>query len=497
MQGGSLTRRFGSLSSESLTLDSLEVAERVSKLAAGIRNKLNHKDDSYIPVFIDYSLESQLFILAMASSGYNFALLDPTMPSVLLEKQIQQLNAKVGVSSSGAIELIASKSLESIFRIEDLYNPSTDPDISKVVEAGSVVIFSSGSTGHPKGIVIPWLEIDEWTQIRLQAAGASSVDAGRILNLSPLSWSVGVINTLCVQFGTELHTSDPLRYSPQQLLARIQEVDPNYLLLTGHLATALGRAAETSKHLYLSSLSHIHFGSSSIRWETINQFKAIVPPDATVTHVYAASEAMRPFTFKSPLSEIPAFGPVPIGVPRDPKNLLLLPYGEDTFEIVVSGNIASGYLDKTLTDEKFVKDENGKIWWSSGDLAKIDQVSGQHYFAGRKDDFVKINDHNVSLIDVDDALKTHPDIRNSVSIAIESSGRNRIISFIQSSSTSGLNQAQISRYLRAKLPSYSLPQAVLLIDALPQTRSGKPDVAKLREIATIQLSAQQTTALET
>lgn len=493
MQETSLLRRFGSLSAEGVTLSALEVSQRVSSLKAGIKSKLSHKKDSYTPVFVDNSLESQLFILAMAASGFNFALLDTKSPSPLLEKQLRQLDATVGVSASSAIDGLDAQILSSIFQIEDMYVESADLEDSTSREQGSIVVFSSGSTGNPKGVVVPWLELDEWILMRLKGFGADLNHGTRFLNLLPLSWIAGVLNLLSVGFGMSVHTLNPLTLSPRQLLEEIREADPQQLILSGQLASLLGKVAESSSDLFLSSLKYIHFGSSSLTWETVSQFKRIVPEDVILSHVYGATEAVRPFVYQCRIAEAPDSGLVPIGVPRDLHNIYLRPFGENAFEIVAAGNIASGYLDKTLSSEKFAIDESGKTWWSSGDLVRLDEPSGNYYFAGRTDDLVKVNDHNVSLLAVDKALRAHSSVENSSTLAVESQGRTRIVSFVESNPGSSLDQDKLARFLRTKLPSYSLPQLILTLEAVPLTRSGKPDQVKLRELAMAELSDRRPT----
>jgi yersiniabactin nonribosomal peptide synthetase len=191
------------------------------------------------------------------------------------------------------------------------------------------------------------------------------------------------------------------------------------------------------------------------------------------------------FVFSCSLNQAPKSGRVPIGAPREPNSVRLSQETseKDVFEVLASGEIASGYLNPKQTIARSETDRQGVRWWRSGDLVKMDPETGLYFHAGRKDDFVKVNDHNLSLGDLEAALLENPAVIAAAAIAVELNDRLRIVAFVEPNAETAIDKVALLRTLRERLPSYAMPHDIHISTKIPLTRTGKPDRALLRNLA--------------
>ncbi len=181
------------------------------------------------------------------------------------------------------------------------------------------------------------------------------------------------------------------------------------------------------------------------------------------------------------MREMPDFdgGLVPIGTPVECARVHLI--GEDLRQVqpgetgqiaVISPGTAQGYWKKPdLTRERFVTHhETGERMCLSGDLGR-ELPDGQLLHLGREDNRVKIRGWSVDLGEVETALGAHPSVRD----AAAAMRANRLVGYVVAKASSHASASALRRFVASRLPDYMVPFAIVTLDALPLTVSGKFD----------------------
>lgn len=435
-----------------------------------------------LPVVLDQSPESYVLLIALANLGRNCALLDSSLPNQTLSKMMQQIGAdSVVFASSQAHEAALSISNKIIhIPIRQPLN-ETRPPIPEFFD-GTVTIFSSGSTDHPKGVVHRWSKLFDWAKSRADDPGF--LDRERWINFYPITWSFGLLNLLQIRAGADLFVLDIKKNWPSQLWQKILEIQPTNLSLTGQLAKVLSGSLDKLSHQTLSRVRKFGVSGANVNWETINLFKKVIPGDAVFNHNLSATEAIRMLSFSCAMRNIPLAGPVPLGQPLYPENISLRKT-DNANQLQVFCNVGSDthYLDSDLNSKRFEIAADGKFWWNSGDLVSLNDSDNLYYYEGRIDDQVKINDHNVSLNQISTAVEELVGIQRCCAISVTIQGRPRLFLYVELSKGARLTKLQISDHVSSRLPRYCWPHFIEILDSIPQTRSGKPDRQALNALA--------------
>ena len=158
--------------------------------------------------------------------------------------------------------------------------------------------------------------------------------------------------------------------------------------------------------------------------------------------------------------------PVPIGVPG---------------ELHIGGSgLARGYLNRPeLTAQKFIgnpfSNELGSRLYKTGDLVRY-LPNGDIEYLGRLDHQVKIRGYRIELGEIEAVLSQHPEVFAAVAIAYEDEvERKRLVAYVVPKQESVLSISELRSYLKKLLPEYMVPSAFVMVDALPLTPNGKVD----------------------
>ncbi|WP_268778106.1 condensation domain-containing protein, partial [Sphaerimonospora mesophila] len=149
-------------------------------------------------------------------------------------------------------------------------------------------------------------------------------------------------------------------------------------------------------------------------------------------------------------------------------------------ELWIGGaGVALGYRgDPERTAERFVT-SGGVRWYRTGDLGRY-WPDGTLEFLGRADFQVKIRGHRIELGEIEAALTAHPGVRDAVVIAVGQATRKLAAAVV---TEPGADLSGVEEFLSERLPSYMLPDRVLVLEAFPLNHNGKIDRAALRRLA--------------
>ncbi len=449
----------------------------ILKIAASVEEGI------FVPIIVDNSMNSHIAILAAAEIGIDIAIIDSNVKIEVLKRILEILNSPIGIIANPELTVI-DLPMTKFLPLLQSESGERNYDHAESYRSGSVVIFSSGSTGDPKGVILPWNELYQWTKIRTRTEDSSKQAQKTLLNISPISWVLGLLNLLSVLLGAKLVTLNPNQFTPNQLLLEIRNLQPNQLSITASLAKIVSSVAREWKLEPVESIQELMIGSGKVSWETVNSFSSFIPKTAIFTHNLSATESFRMFELNMSFGKIPTSGQVPLGAPRVSENVNLQPTGnENTFEIFASGSIAAGYINKKKSLEAFSFDNQGKLWWKSGELVRLDSETGNYYYTGRIDNVIKVNDHNIILDEVESLIQNHPAVNMTAVLPVEIKHRTRIVAFISWNEPNSQAQYEIVAHLSKSLPNYALPHKVVTLPKFPLTRSGKTDRAALSKLA--------------
>ncbi len=351
------------------------------------------------------------------------------------------------------------------------------------------VIFTSGTTGDPKGVMI-----EHHSVINLARHVADSLFSllppDRSLNVSCVSSfafdsSVKQIFTTLIN-GHALHIADDeTKRDPTRLHAFIEsrqldlcDMTPSlFALLVDHLCDS---GTASSARLFL-------LGGEAVPADLLRRFYAIAGHgDCRVVNAYGPTEtcvaACQHVMTSASWSEIL---PPPIGVPIRGADIVIcdksgrpLPDGVPG-EIRIGGaGVGRGYLNAPdQTAERFVDDGDGRRYLS-GDMGRRLQ-DGLIAYLGRVDRQVKIRGNRIELGEVEAAITAHPLVRQAAVTAFDSRGDGNLSLVAYVVPRSGFDAAACKAELDARMPPFMVPSWLIPIAEIPLNRSGKTDESRL------------------
>lgn len=343
----------------------------------------------------------------------------------------------------------------------------------------ALIVFTSGSTGLPKGVV--WKHNTLLFHHRLfhELLGVGPDD--RFQLLLPCAFISGISSTFRSLFaGGLLGMFDPRVGGARGLADWLRDERPTSMAITPSLLrTIVGSMAPGER---LTDLRHVLTVGEALYARDVVAARPVLPPGAAIVTTYGSSEigltAIGQLRADDPLPE----GTVPAGWPVAGKlTRLLREDGSEAApgesgELVVSSRYLSGGYWRDLGQQaaRFSTEPDGTPRYRTGDVGRIGP-DGQLRITGRLDGMVKVRGYLVEPIEIESALLAADEVAEAVVTADRSAQPPRLVAYVVPAPDTRPSAASIRRLLRSRLPSYMVPSTVVILPALPRTERGKVD----------------------
>ena len=350
------------------------------------------------------------------------------------------------------------------------------PAVNVDPEAPAIILFTSGSTGVPKGAVLSHRSVKAGLEMWSHSALALKSD-DVVISALPLAHSYGLFGTVMAPLLKGASSVVVPRFGVEEVISAI--VDNQATIFCG-VATMFRRILE-SEHCVPELLSSLRFaisGAAPCPWELAESWRK--KTGIRIIRGYGMSELFRPVCY-TPNDEFET----PNAVGRAAKGVTLKIVGADDKELkgdqvgelwIKTNSCMTGYLDSVEETNAVME---GK-WFKTGDLATI-SPEGLVSIVGRKKEVILRGGYTVAAGEVEAVLNNHSEIVESAVIPIPDSDLGEeICAFVVLKPLSGCVEQDVIDFCKIHMASYKYPRIIKFISELPKGATGKVEKVKLK-----------------
>lgn len=463
---------------EHLTYDELNA--RANRLARLLRAR-GVGPESRVGISLERSSRLIVGILAILKAGGAYVPLDPSYPAERYALIRKVAAVDLVITDSVLQEGLPSGAETPIFldqcQAELTSQTATNLGLDLSPENLAYVMFTSGSTGVPKGVAVkqrgvvrlvrnnPYADFDE-NQVFFHFAPAA-------FDASTFEIWGALLN------GASLVIMPPGPATVWSLTHTIREHSVTTIWLTSSLFNQFVDAGPEG----LPALKQILAGGDVVSPAHVKRAMELLP-GVKVINGYGPTECVT-FSCCHPMHSAAEVGhPVSIGRSINhgsvyvlDNRLNLVPRGVYGELYIAGDGLARGYLDNPrATAEKFIPNPFAKVpgdrIYISGDTVRY-RLCGSLEFLGRSDQQVKLRGHRIELGEIEAALNHHPAIRESVAVLHEEEGDKSIVAYIKPVRKGAVSVAEVRQFLKDKLAEYMVPSFFMFVDTLTLSVTGK------------------------
>lgn len=472
-----------------------DLVARAARMSGGLHSRGIGPGD-VVGLAADNLCDTVIAILATMRRAGTFLPLDDTLPANRLAYMVRKAGCRlvIGRQLVAGVSAVAAKDLETAEPVES----AADAD------ASVYVMFTSGSTGVPKGVRMGqrWLsQLAAWQVDVMKMDGDS-----RFLQYAPLGFDVcfqEILPTL-VSGGTVVSRQPADRRDFPAVLRRIAESEATHVYLpVAALRPVLQLALD--RGLRLPALRYLCVsGEQLLVDEQMREFFVQHPHCLLINH-YGPTETQAVTTYQLSGADLHWPAHVPIGVPLPQVAAYVVDATGHLAPPGVPGELhlggrcpADGYInDPELTAARFVPDpfapdgnHPAGVMYRTGDLV-VRNERDELIFLGRLDTQVKIRGNRVELSEIEVVANRVLGVRQAVAVVRGDGVDKEIALFLLPHAGATPDPDRVREHIAATLPVYMRPLWIFVIDAIPTTSSGKTDRTALLRLVDELLAAQQ------
>ncbi len=461
-----------------------ELNARANQLAHYLRRR-GVRPDTLVGVYLDRCPDVIVAILAILKAGGAYVPFDPADPVKRLGWKIQDTGVTVILTQDSMASDLPASGVQMIRLDRDWatiqQEPMDNPDSQTTPDHLAYVMYTSGSTGQPKGVEIPHRGI-----VRLVFA-ADYVDLTgeqTFLQLAPIGFDASTFEI----WGALLHGHRCVLFP-----GRVPDLDKLAEIVQEHRVSCLWLTASLFNFVIderpgiLKGVNQVLTGGEALSVDHVRRALECLPNTRLVNGYGPTENTTFTCCYRIPRRLDQKLRSIPIGRPISNTQVYILdgrmhaaPIGVPGELYIAGDGLARGYLNRPeLTRERFVPnpfDTTGQSkLYKTGDLCRY-LPDGNIEFLGRLDDQVKIRGFRIELGEIEAAIETHPSVRQAAVLAREDRpGDKRLIAYVVCSQKNAPGSEDLREYLRQTMPEYMIPSGLVFLGAMPLTANGKVD----------------------
>ncbi|ORX82208.1 acetyl-CoA synthetase-like protein, partial [Anaeromyces robustus] len=480
------------------TISYKELDEMSNSLAYSLRDDGVKRND-IIPIITERSFYFVVGTLAIMKAGAAYLPIDPEFPKDRIEYMIEESNSNIILTyiknddnNKKIKDLnLYSKNIKEYKLSKHNYNENTE-SLENINESSDLcyVMFTSGTTGKPKGTLITHNNLVNYCLYAQKINGKTDMygeDMDCTLSFSKFTFDMSIADLFYPLLrNSKVVLCDDDEYNDPELVGSlISKYNVKFICCV---------PSRFKKYISIKSfldnityLKYILFGGEKLDIDLITLLKNNTNikifngygPSETIAMCSAKEVSDSPNNIGKPLCNYMVYildkylNPVPIGVEG---------------EIYIGGaGVGKGYLHRNeLTNQKFIDYPlyihptsslmSSKKIYSTGDLGKWNE-NGEIIYLGREDFQVKINGQRVELSEIENTIKEMEHVKDSIIIENLNKETNmkNLISYYICDNNKDVSKTEIKEYLNNRLPKYMIPTYYVKIQEIPITANGKLD----------------------
>jgi D-alanine--poly(phosphoribitol) ligase subunit 1 len=449
---------------------------RGSDAVAAYVRRATPDDGSPVVVLGHKEPEMLLGFLGCAKAGHPYVPLDYSMPEQRVARIIKSAEARLTLTPSVIGEMV---------------HGDAAPHRAKLTEADTYyVMFTSGSTGEPKGVAITLGCLTSFVDWMIGEHGFGAGDPGVFLNQAPFSFDLSVMDLYLslVTGGTLVSlTADEIGNS-RRLLVSLGASEVTTWVSTPSFAQLCLAERRFSATLLPSVRRFLFCGETlpaTVAGQLLDRF-----PESEVWNTYGPTETTVATTSVRIDRDVLARHPMlPVGYPKPDSRVVVLdsheqpvPQGQPGQIVIAGPNVSPGYLNRAdLTEQSFFA-LDGVQAYRTGDWGHYED--GLLFFDGRIDSQIKLHGYRIEPGDVEANLRTLAGVRDAVVVPLYRDARvDALAAFViaHDAEAGFAAEQRLRRALADRLPAYMVPRVIKIADVFPLTANGKVDRRALAE----------------
>lgn len=469
-----------------------ELLELSQHIASTIM-QLSLKPGACIAIMLPKSHLQVASVLSTLISGHIYLPIDPDQPAARIHKILDIAEASALITSMTYTTLVQSR--PQILYIESIdFSMSPPPLTIKMTNTQdpAYLIFTSGTTGEPKGVVMS--HASAWNTIAAINHKIKLQSTDKLLAVSNISFDLSIYDLFGpLSIGACMVIPTHASFDPSSIAEILETQAITIWNSVPLLLKLVAQYVENNRLSALNTLRHCIL-SGDVVPPTLIQKLSQMSPSTTIYALGGATEAAiwsiyydcahKPrYTHKIPYGKALPGQRVTI---RN-THLNLLPVWA-VGEIYISGlGLARHYINNAHeTKQRFIHcPVTQERLYKTGDMGCL-LPDGNIEFLGRLDDQIKINGNRVELGEIESCIRLFPSIVHTVVLLDKE--RNRLLAFIETTAKQDITNP-LTHFLKTQLPDYMVPHQIIELNQFPLTSNGKIDKKALLETDIIQQPA--------